>query len=162
MFGNALKFGLCSASFFLVSQAYGLDRGWEGTWSGPCQGSQFLNSASIVIGNPELPSFDWRILYPGQSPRNYTMRRTANENRFELDENNGIVINNFLFGNCLIDQFQVGQSRIDSRTCLTNNGTLTFEVVTAGVTPYSESRSGASVVRDFQIRDRYVCTMSLQ
>ncbi len=152
---------LAAVAFWSGTQAaWAVDDNWRGEWNGTCTGARNFGVA-LRIGDTKADQFDWVLTYQGQGRRNYTMFRTENPRVFRLNENNGIIITNFLFDNCLINQFAGSGTRIDSRTCLVSKNSLTFEVVSSYVRPFSESGGvGTFVVQDFEVFDRYLCRLT--
>lgn len=140
--------------------AWAIDDNWSGNWLGTCSGSRSFE-VSLRIGDTKAAQFDWVLTYQGQPSRNYSMFRSESPRVFKLNENNGIIITNFMFDNCLINQFTGQGTRIDTRSCLVSKNTLTFEVVSSSVKPFSESGGvGTFVVQDFEVFDRYLCRLT--
>ena len=133
-----------------------LDREWRGDWEGRCTGSVDIG-INIEIGQGRN-AFDYILTYGGTPSRNYTFKTTTNPNIYVLDENNGILIHNFLIDNCLLDSFTIQGTRVSTKTCLENNGELTFDVTSLRETPYSTSGNGA--LQDFEVFSRYLCRLN--
>ncbi|TMP40504.1 hypothetical protein CWB96_03145 [Pseudoalteromonas citrea] len=137
--------------------------GWAGLYKGECdlispQRGAYLNFAmSLEIANQENGEVSWVLTYgsaPSQSIRNYNLL-TIDETKghYAIDENNGIIIDQFLVGNEFVSMFEIGSSKIQTTYALNSNGTLdvsmdnfTFETIRdAKVGPYTVANYGVKV-----------------
>ncbi|KAF7769923.1 hypothetical protein PCIT_a2848 [Pseudoalteromonas citrea] len=137
--------------------------GWAGLYKGECdlispqRGAYLSFAMSLEIANQENGEVSWVLTYgsaPSQSIRNYNLL-TIDESKghYAIDENNGIIIDQYLVDNEFVSMFEIGSSKIQTTYELNSNGTLdvsmdnfTFETIRdAQIGPYTVSNYGVKV-----------------
>ena len=100
---------------------------WEGNWSGSC--GRFNMGLNIErIGSSD--SYTWQIVYPN-GPRNYTLNTIdASRGLYEIDENNGFIIDYTFADNTLDGEFSIGGRTLRNTVEVFSNGSMRFVVGT--------------------------------
>ncbi len=144
----------------------------RGRWRGTCDiliTGQTEPAISVEIERITEPTgvpgeMSWTLIYrdaSGEQVRPYTMRAdAARPGRYLLDENNGIVLTNYLQGgNILKSDFEVQGIRLTTREEFSRNQ-YDFEISVAQVTPELSSDLGDGfVVHSYRVINTQKCSM---
>lgn len=144
----------------------------RGRWLGTCDiliTGQTEPAISVEIERITEPTgvpgeMSWTLIYrdaTGEQVRPYTMRAdAARPGRYLLDENNGIVLTNYLQGgNILKSDFEVQGIRLTTREEF-NRNKYDFEISVAQVAPELSSDLGDGfVVHSYRVINTQKCSM---
>ncbi len=147
----------------------GLPEAWQGTWKGEVtsqspRGSGAAFQMELRIAPTEKPdSSTWTILYDGpqgRSERPYLLIADPSQpGRFQIDEQNGIMIEATLIGSTLSSHFTVGGQTLWSRYTLRSSGKdaeIEFELCSANEERATNSggQNGVPAVRSLPVSSR--------
>ncbi len=104
---------------------------WKGNlqWIRIGQPTQTFAMQLKVLPMDSLGFFTWQIIYgeQGKDNRPYLLKPVDSaKGHWQIDENNGIVLDNYVFDNCLKGVFSVSGNTISNSYCL-QNGLLKVE-----------------------------------
>lgn len=123
-------FILLSAAYLTPAQGV---KDFEGRWSGSlvsCNGKTSINFALMrLIIEPTDTAGVWtyKMIYSSKDVRNYKLRTiNAENNKYAIDEGNGIILNQDLFDNKFFSCFETGNSLLMITLEKRENG-LVFE-----------------------------------
>jgi hypothetical protein len=128
----------CWISTAVFSQTLFPDR-CIGKWSGMMQiwqRGELKDSVKVAFTVARLTdsSWQWRMDYLSPSrpmTKDYVLRKKS-ATRFVTDEGDGILLDEFVFGNKMYCLFKVGGSTLTAVYELLGNGEMLFEVTSAG------------------------------
>ncbi len=106
---------------------------WRGElfWNRPGKPTQKFSMQLKISKTDTAGHYTWQIIYGDSSKdiRSYTLRAlNAEAGHWVIDEKNGIILDNYLAGNCLSGSFTVMSNTIVNNYCL-ENGKLSVEFV---------------------------------
>ncbi len=143
----------------------------EGRWVGPCSLSfpdQSTPTLEFEMERIVAPTgidgvYDWTIIYRsedfGEQVRPYSMLRDGAPGRYVLDENNGILITNYLFANgIMMSEFDVPGARLTSRETFRRNRS-SFEITTTSIVPELSTGTAQFPVNTSQVRSMQKCKL---
>ncbi|SFC36394.1 hypothetical protein [Pseudoalteromonas denitrificans] len=125
---------------------------WHGYFKGDCElispkrgaFNKFL--MSLEIKPLEDDKSTWTITYgegPNQNTRPYELLTIDAElGHYAVDENNGLVIDQYLVGNQFISMFEIGSSKIQGIYALNSNGTIDVSLNNFSFDPVREAELG--------------------
>lgn len=99
---------------------------WKGVleWNRPGKPMQKFSMQLKISKTDSAGIYDWQIIYgdSGKDVRPYTLKQiNTTAGHWVIDENNGIVLDNYFIGNCLTGSFSVMGNTIVNNYCLENN-----------------------------------------
>ncbi|WP_440055258.1 hypothetical protein ACSLBF_03715 [Pseudoalteromonas sp. T1lg65] len=143
--------------------------GWQGLYKGQCSVNtprgEVLYSfpMSLNIKEKTAKAADWIVIYgEGQSKsvRNYSLLTISEEfGHYAVDENNGVVIDQFLVGNEFISLFEVGGTKLNSKYVLNTNGTMDVLIDTYTFKPIRDNQVGQFTVSSYGLRTQQKCRL---
>ncbi|MBQ4850078.1 hypothetical protein [Pseudoalteromonas sp. MMG012] len=160
------------AGAVLSSVAYAADTipdGWAGTYKGECElisprhGSYYNFAMSLEIAAQDTGKVSWTLSYgSGQSAsvRNYNLLTiNADRGHYAVDENNGIVIDQFLTGNEFISMFEIGSSKIQTTYALDSNGTMDVSMDSFTFKTIRDAEIGPYTVANYGLKSEQKCRL---
>lgn len=136
---------------------------WAGTWSGECVaesagGRQAFTMQLTIAATPDPAAYQWTITYiDGQNRQDRRYRLVAvdpERARWQIDEQNSIVLPATLIGSTLICAFDVQDSRIIATYRLTDDAggpAIAFDILTVRSAPVATGgKDGAPPVQGFE------------
>lgn len=117
---------------------------FEGNYKGSLeiyQGATVAQSLPMSLKISPIDSLTWtfHITYhrDGKADyRPYEIRLIdAAKGRYVIDEHNGILLDSYLHGNCLYEQFSIDNSGIIGTTCYLEGGQLSYELIPINMDP---------------------------
>lgn len=166
-------FGLC-LSLTLTAAAARADilPQFQGSWFGPCtltqvDGSVLEVTLHLAIAPLSATEVSWTLTYQGETlgtlVKSYSMRAVdLAAHHYVLDENNGILIDEYLFGNRLISSFDVGNDTRLASSTEVDGDQLYFENVAYGARVENRTRGGGTSVLSFAAQSIEACNLSRQ
>lgn len=118
-------------------------KNWEGKYKGNLEISTPKGIVQTVPMELHILPIDsvrwtWKIIYSGQA-RNYELfLKDALKGHYVLDEKNDILLNSFLIGNTLYDEFQVQGVRLMSHTRKEKNK-IYYEIIVKDTTIFQRT-----------------------
>lgn len=99
---------------------------WKGTlqWMMPGKTTQEFSMQLHILPTDTMGVYTWKIIYGDQNPDNrpYLLKAVdSSKGRWVIDENNGIVLDSYVMGNCVMGAFTVMGNTIADSYCLENN-----------------------------------------
>jgi hypothetical protein len=145
---------------------------FHGTWVGSCDytqvdGTNEVVSLTITIAPLSATEVSWGLNYQGGSigtlVKNYVLRAVdVAANHYVLDEQNGILIDEYLFGDRLVSSFDVGNdTRLAASTTVDGN-TMHFENVAYGGRQVNRTRGGGVAVLSYGAQSIESCDLLRQ
>lgn len=122
---------------FNKSSEFAFPTHWVGQWKGNLQifdtkGIQQAIPMELRIDTlTNSKKIQWTIIYEPERKsggRQYVLEPTASKNVFILNENNGILLKNYLFGNTMISRFAVMGNLLECKTTLLNTNEMLYEI----------------------------------
>lgn len=117
---------------------------FEGTYKGTLeiyQGAKVAHSLPMSLKILPLDSTSWtfHITYHREGKedfRPYDIRLiNAEKGHYVIDEHNGILLDSYLNGNCLYEQFAIDNSGIIGTTCFLEDNQLSYELIPINMEP---------------------------
>ncbi|QTL37381.1 hypothetical protein [Pseudoalteromonas viridis] len=153
----------------LSATAQAAPQEWQGYYKGQCEvisparGTLYQFPMSLEIGAAVDNKADWIIVYgegERKSVRNYSLL-TLNENlgHYAVDENNGVVIDQYLLNDEFLSLFEVGSTKLQASYKLDSNGSIDVNINTFSVDPIRESKVGQFVVSSYQGNTQQRCKL---
>lgn len=152
-----MKINLFIAVFFFVTSAATAQQhtlqfpdtflgSWKGKlqWTVPGKSSQEFTMQLSILPLDSMGLYRWEIRYGDSSKdiRAYTLQPVdAAKGHWVIDEQNGIVLDNYAIGNCLQGSFTVMGSTIINNYCI-QNGQLKVEFFTIRLADKKTSGKG--------------------
>lgn len=139
---------------------------FEGTYKGTLeiyQGAKVVQDLPMSLKIIPVDSLTWtfHITYHREGKadfRPYDIRLiNAEKGHYVIDEHNGILLDSYLHGNCLYEQFSIDNSGITGTTCFLENDRLSYELIPVNMKPVRVSGDtiikGDTIpaVRSFQV-----------
>ncbi|KZN31622.1 hypothetical protein N474_22120 [Pseudoalteromonas luteoviolacea CPMOR-2] len=160
---------LCLGLSAVSAGAQAAPQQWQGFFKGQCElvapghGSLYKFPMSLEVGAPVENKADWIITYgegATAQPRNYTLV-TLDEKKghFAVDENNGIVIDQYLFENKFVSLFEIGSSKLNASYELHSDGSLDVEIITYTFDTIREAQVGPYLVANYGGKRIQKCTL---
>ncbi|MBQ4834783.1 hypothetical protein [Pseudoalteromonas luteoviolacea] len=152
-------FALCMSLSALSLTAQAAPTQWQGFFKGQCElvapgkGSLYEFPMSLEVGSPVDNRADWIVTYgdgANARPRNYTLV-TLDEAKghFAVDENNGIVIDQYLFENKFVSLFEIGSTKLNAEYELHSDGSLDVEIISYTFDTIREAQVGPYLVANY-------------
>jgi hypothetical protein len=140
---------IISPAFY--AQSTGFPKSWEGNWKGEllwykgtAREPQKVNMELRIHGTDSLNKYSWQIIYGSESKDNrpYTLivKDTA-KGHWVIDENNGIVLDQFWVAGKFCGAFTVGNSTIINNYWI-DNGKLMVEFYNISAKPIATTGKG--------------------
>ncbi|BBN81691.1 hypothetical protein PA25_16760 [Pseudoalteromonas sp. A25] len=167
---NTLKLIIAPTLLLTSAASFGYaPQGWTGYYKGECEaitphkGTLYKFAMALEITDIDDENADWIMTYgegSSQQVRNYTLK-TINESfgHYAVDENNGIVIDQYLVGNEFINLFEIGSSKIQSTYSLDTNGTMDVSMETYTFEPVREKKVGPYTVANYALKVKQKCRL---
>lgn len=117
---------------------------FEGTYEGTLEiykGAKVAQSLPMSLKILPVDSTTWtfHITYhrdDKEDYRPYDIRLIdAEKGHYVIDEHNGILLDSYLHGNCLYEQFAIDNSGIIGTTCFLEDGQLSYELTPINMEP---------------------------
>lgn len=117
---------------------------FEGTYKGTLeiyQGAKVAHSLPMSLKILPIDSTSWtfHITYHRDGKedfRPYNIRLIdAQKGHYVIDEHNGILLDSYLNGNCLYEQFAIDNSGIIGTTCFLDDDRLSYELIPINMEP---------------------------
>ncbi|CAH9061493.1 hypothetical protein PSECIP111951_02501 [Pseudoalteromonas holothuriae] len=144
-------------------------QGWQGYYKGECElitpkrGSFNRFAMALEVTDVNDQKADWVITYGEgkmQQVRNYTLQSIDKSlGHYAIDENNGIVIDQYLVGNEFMSLFEIGSSKIQATYTLDTNGTLDVSMETFTFDPIREKKVGPYTVANYALKVKQKCRL---
>lgn len=142
---------------------------WQGYYKGQCEvisparGTLYQFPMSLEVGASVDNKADWIVTYgegARKNVRNYSLL-TLNENlgHYAIDENNGVVIDQYLLNDEFLSLFEVGSTKLQVSYKLDSNGTIDVNMNTFSFDPIRESKVGHVVVSNYQGNTQQRCKL---
>lgn len=138
-------------SFFSFAQSNGFPKSWEGNWKGEllwykgtAKDPQKVNMELHIQAADSLNKYSWQIIYGSASKDNrpYTLiAKDTAKGHWVIDENNGIVLDQFWIAGKFCGAFTVGNSTIINNYWMDNNK-LTVEFYNISAKPIATTGKG--------------------
>lgn len=143
---------------------------FQGSWTGTCDytqvdGSNEVVDLTITISPLSATEVSWQLAYQGASigtlVKNYVVRAVdVSANHYVLDEQNGILIDEYLFGSRLIGSFDVGNDiRLAASTAVAGTA-MHFENVAYGGRHVNRTRGGGVTVLAYGAQSIESCNLT--
>jgi hypothetical protein len=131
---------------------------WKGEleWHRPGKATQKFSMQLKISKTDTIGIYNWQIIYgdSGKDVRPYTLKPVNDAiGHWVIDENNGIVLDNFFVGNCITGSFTVMGNTIVNNYCLENEK-LNIEFVSMKLADKKSSGKGTNespVVESYRI-----------
>lgn len=132
----------CFATVTYAQQT--ISNNWYGKWVGQMEIVSPGRANVTVPMSLEIVPADsgWRYVITYNAGTDKPDRRDyklvaidAAKGHYAIDENNGIILDAYLLGNCLFTHFAVMENGIISRVCMESAGTLHYEIISGKTTP---------------------------
>ncbi|OHU88260.1 hypothetical protein BET10_11955 [Pseudoalteromonas amylolytica] len=153
----------------LAGTSAGASQDWNGYFKGQCElsspkrGVFYTFPMSLEIDDVTKKKADWIITYgEGQTQqiRNYTLLEVDSDlGHYAVDENNGIVIDQYLIGNEFMSLFEVGSTKIQTTYTLDSNGTMDVSMESFTFDPVRENNVGAYTVSSYALKTKQKCRL---
>lgn len=119
---------------------------WKGTleWTRPGKSPQTFRMTLQVGKTDSVNQYSWTIIYGDSAKdiRPYTLKLVnPSTGHWVIDENNGIVLDNYLLSNCITGSFTVLENTITNLYCL-ENGKLKVTFISERLTDKTSSGKG--------------------
>lgn len=145
---------------------------WVGRWEGTCQLRNPVPEAdsSFTMGlqiQPLAPQrWQWQITYRGESlnqTRAYELQTLdAAAGHYVVDEKNGILLDAYLDGNQLMEQFEVGTSRLTVTHRLESSSRMAVDMMTFSSRPGRTSGAASQRVSAYPLLNAQRCLLQRQ
>ncbi|MBD1584940.1 hypothetical protein HC733_22280 [Pseudoalteromonas sp. S16_S37] len=143
--------------------------GWVGYFKGQCElisparGSFYKFPMALEVADVDQENADWIITYgegKTQQVRSYTLKTIdASLGHYAVDENNGIVIDQYLVGNEFMSLFEIASSKIQSTYSLDSNGTMDVSMETFTFDPVRQKEVGQYTVANYALKVKQKCRL---
>jgi len=139
-----------------------------GDWSGNCtysvagQPDQII-PLTISIQDVNATTATWTMTYSlpaGPQVKNYLLRAGTAPDRFVLDEQNGILIDQFLIGNRLVDDYDFGTERRLRSSTEVSGTSMYFENLGFNIAGARSSKAGVVRVKSYALHSLEACALS--
>jgi hypothetical protein len=145
---------------------------FHGTWVGSCDYTQVDGTTEVValtiaIAPISPTEVTWGLTYQGGSVgtlvKNYVLRAVdVAANHYVLDEQNGILIDEYLFGDRLISSFDVGNDTRLAASTAVAGPSMHFENLAYGGRQVNRSRGGGVTVLAYGAQSIESCDLVRQ
>jgi hypothetical protein len=145
---------------------------WVGRWEGTCQlrnpvpeaDSTFTMGLQIQPLGPQR--WQWQITYRGESlnqTRAYELQTVdVAAGHYVVDEKNGILLDAYLDGNQLMEQFEVGNSRLTVTHRLESSSRMAVDMMTFSNRPGRTSGAASQRVSAYPLLNAQRCSLQRQ
>ncbi|WP_152614595.1 hypothetical protein [Pseudoalteromonas luteoviolacea] len=152
-------FALCVGLSAISLTAQAAPTEWQGFFKGQCEllapgkGALYSFPMSLEVGSPVNNRADWIVTY-GEGvqarPRNYTLVTVDTaKGHYEVDENNGIIIDQYLFDNKFVSLFEFGDTKLNAEYELHSDGSLDVEIISYTADKIREEQVGPYMVSNY-------------
>ena len=141
----------CCISFLATSQSTTFPESWVGNWKGELEWyktgkaePQKVNMELRIQPTDITGTFTWQIIYGSATEDNrpYTLiAKDSNKTHWVIDENNGIVLDQYRIGNKFCGAFTVMGNTIVNNYWM-ENGKLMIEFYSIGAKPIATTGKG--------------------
>ncbi|CAM3997321.1 hypothetical protein [Pseudoalteromonas byunsanensis] len=159
---------LASVKALAVPQT-GAPEEWNGYYKGQCElsspkrGVFYAFPMALEINDVTKKKADWIITYgegEAQQVRNYSLLTIDSDlGHYAVDENNGIVIDQYLIGNEFMSLFEVASTKIQTTYTLDSNGTMDVSMESFTFDPVRENNVGSYTVSSYALKTKQKCRL---
>jgi hypothetical protein len=160
----ALLGGVCS----IGPATAGILPAFVGNWSGSCtytvigQPTQLI-PLTIVIQDVDAATVTWNMTYSmpsGPVVKNYLIRAGSAPDRFVFDEQNGILIDQILIGNRLMDDYDYNAERRLRTSTEVSGNAMYFENLGFSIAGARSTKAGTARVKSYPFHSLEACSLT--